>query len=101
MIAVVRIHLCTMVGILDVLSMLYALSAHFSTMAYCVWENYWKSLKRHSRTSLSCLFCSLHGYRLTHTTRERREHRIFKLLLQMIPGLEERLITGSDEDVFQ
>jgi hypothetical protein len=31
--------------------------------------------------------------------RERREHRIFQALLQMIPGLEERLMEGSNEDV--
>jgi hypothetical protein len=31
--------------------------------------------------------------------RERREHRVFQQLLQMVPGLEERLLEGSDEDV--
>jgi hypothetical protein len=31
--------------------------------------------------------------------RERREHRVYKQLLQSIPGLEERLMNGSDEDV--
>jgi hypothetical protein len=31
--------------------------------------------------------------------RERREHRIFKQLLMMIPGLEERLLDGSDETI--
>jgi hypothetical protein len=31
--------------------------------------------------------------------RERREHRVFKQLLQAIPGLEERLMKGSDEDI--
>jgi len=35
----------------------------------------------------------------TFTHEERREHRIFKILLQMIPGLEERLMEGSNEDV--
>jgi hypothetical protein len=33
------------------------------------------------------------------SARERREHRIFQALLQMIPGLEERLMEGSNEDV--
>jgi hypothetical protein len=31
--------------------------------------------------------------------RERREHRIFRVLIRMVPGLEERLMDGSDEDV--
>ncbi|GBE89789.1 hypothetical protein SCP_1701140 [Sparassis crispa] len=33
------------------------------------------------------------------TNEERREHKIFVTLLQMIPGLEERLINGSEEEV--
>jgi hypothetical protein len=32
-------------------------------------------------------------------TRQRRENRIFTLLLQMVPGLEERLVEGSEENV--
>ncbi|EAU87300.2 hypothetical protein CC1G_12213 [Coprinopsis cinerea okayama7 len=31
---------------------------------------------------------------------ERREHGIYKALLNLSPGLEERLCTGSDEDIF-
>lgn len=31
--------------------------------------------------------------------REQEEHRVFKLLILMIPGLEDRLVEGSDEDV--
>jgi hypothetical protein len=30
--------------------------------------------------------------------RERREHGVFQKLLQMVPGLEERLLTGSEEE---
>ena len=33
-------------------------------------------------------------------SREHREHGIYICLMQMIPGLEERLMSGSDEDVF-
>ncbi|KIM89596.1 hypothetical protein PILCRDRAFT_60503 [Piloderma croceum F 1598] len=33
------------------------------------------------------------------THEERREHRIFCILLQMVPGLEERLMEGFNEDV--
>ncbi|KAH7904496.1 hypothetical protein BJ138DRAFT_1237326, partial [Hygrophoropsis aurantiaca] len=32
------------------------------------------------------------------TAEERREHRVFHNLLQMVPGLEERLMTGEAED---
>jgi hypothetical protein len=31
--------------------------------------------------------------------RERREHAVFKKLLQSVPGLEERLMVGSDEEI--
>lgn len=31
--------------------------------------------------------------------REQEEHRAFKLLILTIPGLEDRLVEGSDEDV--
>jgi hypothetical protein len=31
--------------------------------------------------------------------RERREHHIFQRLLEMIPGLEDRLVEGSNEGV--
>jgi hypothetical protein len=30
--------------------------------------------------------------------RERREHRVFRILLDMISGLEQRLVDGSEED---
>jgi len=36
---------------------------------------------------------------IIHINRERREHRVFQLLLQMIPGLQERLMESSDEHV--
>lgn len=31
--------------------------------------------------------------------RERREHRVFGVLLQMIPGLESRLMNGDEDEV--
>jgi hypothetical protein len=31
--------------------------------------------------------------------RERKEHRVFSKLLQMIPGLDERLMRSSEEEV--
>ncbi|KIM76841.1 hypothetical protein PILCRDRAFT_77388 [Piloderma croceum F 1598] len=33
------------------------------------------------------------------THEERKEHRVFERLLQMVPGLEKRLMEGSEEDV--
>jgi hypothetical protein len=39
---------------------------------------------------------------LTHcssSNRQRREHRVFDALLQMVPGLEDRLLNGAEEDV--
>jgi hypothetical protein len=41
----------------------------------------------------------LTGYTKNHVARERREHIVFKQLLQMIPGLQERLVNGSEEDL--
>ena len=32
-------------------------------------------------------------------TRERREHRIFRQLINMVAGLEEHIMEGSEEDV--
>ena len=31
--------------------------------------------------------------------RERQEHRVYLCLMRIIPGLEERLMNGSDENV--
>jgi len=31
--------------------------------------------------------------------RQRREYRVFEALLQMVPGLEDRLMNGSENDV--
>jgi hypothetical protein len=31
--------------------------------------------------------------------RQRREHRVFGVLLQMVPGLETRLMEGLEEDL--
>ena len=31
--------------------------------------------------------------------RQRREHRVFETLLQVVPGLEDRLLAGDEEGV--
>ena len=35
------------------------------------------------------------------TRRQRREHSVFNVLLQMVPGLEDRLMEGSEDDVVE
>jgi len=35
----------------------------------------------------------------TFTHEERKEHRVFEQLLKMIPGLEDRLLSGSDQEI--
>lgn len=87
-----------MAGILDELCTHFALSVLSLTMGYCVWGSFPKEKRRLSRTSMLC-FRSLLQDEYLKCVRERREHRIFRTLLQMIPGIEERLMEGSDEDV--
>jgi hypothetical protein len=41
----------------------------------------------------------LHSSVLMVFGRERREHRVFQELLKSVPGLEERLMEGSEEEV--
>ena len=36
---------------------------------------------------------------LIHYGRERREHRVFSVLLQMVPGLESQLMNGDEDKV--
>jgi hypothetical protein len=33
-----------------------------------------------------------------YRSRERREHQVFRKLLNLVPGLEERLMEGSEEE---
>ena len=44
---------------------------------------------------VSSLYCTL----FTTFGRQRREHRVFTALLKAAPGLEERLMTGTEEDI--
>ena len=50
-----------------------------------------------SLTNECIMITYFHDPKLTHI-RERREHMVFQTLLQMIPGIEERLLEGSDEN---
>jgi hypothetical protein len=44
---------------------------------------------------IQCLNCIISS----RNYRQRREHGVFRVLLQMVPGLEDRLIEGSEEDI--
>jgi len=67
-------------------------------MAFFAWVNWLMSQMRHLRWSKFNLFCFLAGY-LMVACRQRREHRVFTVLLQMVPNLEARLMEGSNENV--
>jgi hypothetical protein len=87
---------CTMADTLDVQSTLYVALVRFWTMECCVWESFQNNQtkilhtsKEQSSSGISFQF---------EISRERREHRVFRQLLLLIPGLEERLMEGSDEN---
>ena len=67
-------------------------------MVSCVWESSLNSQLIRSRTSTSLALYRENGS-TDPCSRERREHRVFQQLLQMIPGLEDRLMSGSADDV--
>jgi hypothetical protein len=48
---------------------------------------------------LSALRCLLSNCIRLYRCRERREHHIFRALLNTVPGLEERIMTGSEDEV--
>lgn len=69
-------------------------------MVSCVWESLLNSQLVHSRTSTSLALRRESTPADPHPRpRERREHRVFQRLLQMIPGLEDRLMGSSADDV--
>jgi hypothetical protein len=75
----------------------YVMSKRSSQMASCGWASRLMSLKNLLLSSMLTLcFFSFPSDYFTH--RQRREHRVFRTLLHMVPGLEERLIAGSDDE---
>jgi hypothetical protein len=66
-------------------------------MAYCEWESLPKSHKMISRMSMTVHNSYIFDF--DGLIRERREHRIFENLLQMIPELQERLMGASAEEI--
>jgi len=51
-----------------------------------------------SKSSIAWLFELRFGLAV-HVSRERREHRVFKGLLEMVPGLEERIMNGMEDQI--
>jgi hypothetical protein len=66
-------------------------------MACYVWLNWRRN--RLKRSQLSGLRRRGHLSPDSLFHRERREQNVFTSLLKMIPGLEERLMTGSEEEI--
>jgi hypothetical protein len=66
-------------------------------MAFFGWAILLTNRKRPSPQSKFILISQV--THLLHGRRERREHRVFRHMLQAIPGLEARLIGGSEEEV--
>ena len=54
-----------------------------------------------SRLSWDKMLSSGHDSILIHlyTIRQNQEYRIYKTLLQMIPGLEDRLVDGGEAEI--
>jgi hypothetical protein len=48
--------------------------------------------------TLECVCDIKHEISFLELCREGREHRVFDALLQMVPGLEQRLVQSSDDD---
>ena len=66
-------------------------------MAFCAWVSLLNSQR--SSSPLSAIFLPIEyspGSLAVH--RERREHRVFNKLLQLIPGLEECLMEKSEQE---
>lgn len=50
-------------------------------------------------TAECALISNIYLVLLIHYGRERREHRVFGVLLQMVPGIESRLMNGDEDEV--
>jgi hypothetical protein len=75
---------------------------HFSTTEFCAWANLPTNLRNLLLLSRCILFLPVLDHNLTILPlnfRERREHRVFRTLLNMVPGLEECLVQGTEEEV--
>ena len=62
------------------------------------WASRWTSRVIYSRVrSFKSSLCVSHC--LPSPFRERREHRVFKELIRIVPGLEERFMRSSEEEI--
>ena len=59
----------------------------------------WMSLRNHSLQSKQICAPSNDSLKIYLMCRQRREHRVFGVLLQMVPGLETCLMEGLEEDL--
>jgi hypothetical protein len=46
-----------------------------------------------------CVIYRIPAYHQSNCGRERREHAVYRLLLSMVPGLEERLMNSSEAEI--
>lgn len=70
-------------------------------MGFYVKENSPTDPKSHLQLSMTHPHIFVSHWRTEDIFRERREHRVYKTLLQTIPGLEEQLMTGSEEEILR
>ena len=68
-------------------------------MVSCGLASWRVSLKNLSQMSMSSTQMNSNLTQPSWRCRQRREHRVFETLLQMVPGLEDRLLTGADDGV--
>jgi hypothetical protein len=76
----------------------YATSGPSSPMASYIWASYVISQRI---CSLLSVFFAIHTILLiiyACVCREKCKHQVFATLLQMVPGLEERLMNGDHDD---
>ena len=93
-----QIHLYPMAVILAGQFMHCAISTCSSPMVFfvCVsWRISWTSSLRLSTWLSGTYFHSSYFI----ASRERREHRVFEALLQVVPGLQEQLLEAGENDV--
>jgi hypothetical protein len=57
------------------------------------------SLRNHSLQSKQICAPSRDPLKINLMCRQRREHHVFGVLIQMVPGLETRLMEGLEEDL--
>jgi hypothetical protein len=69
-------------------------------MASCAWANSPNNQRSSSLLSAGFRVFDQNTTRsLARVPRERREHRVFNKLLQLIPALEDRLMEKSEEEI--